>query len=42
LLTAASCYGNLLTQSILDGDWFCSLCSTKKSKTTVRLSCCLC
>jgi hypothetical protein len=42
LLTVASYYGNLLTQSIPNGDCFCSLCSAKKNKTAVRSSCCLC
>jgi NuA3 HAT complex component NTO1 len=38
-LTAASCYGNPLVQSIPDGDWFCS---AKKSKAAARPSYCLC
>jgi NuA3 HAT complex component NTO1 len=42
LLTATSCYDNPLTQSIPDGDWFCSLCSAKKSKVVARPSYCLC
>lgn len=42
LMVHASCYGNPLAQAIPDGDWFCSLCSAKKSKPTARPSCCLC
>ncbi|TVU21481.1 hypothetical protein EJB05_31117, partial [Eragrostis curvula] len=44
LMVHASCYGNPLAQSIPDGDWFCSLCSAKKSKAAAaaRPSCCLC
>jgi NuA3 HAT complex component NTO1 len=41
-LTTANCYGNPLTQSIPDGDWFCSLCFAKKSKATACPSCYLC
>ncbi|CAD6233146.1 unnamed protein product [Miscanthus lutarioriparius] len=35
LMVHASCYGNPLAQAIPDGDWFCSLCITKKSKPAV-------
>ncbi|CAO2209627.1 unnamed protein product [Urochloa humidicola] len=43
LMVHASCYGNPLAQAIPDGDWFCSLCSAKKSKpAAARPSCCLC
>jgi NuA3 HAT complex component NTO1 len=42
LMVHASCYGNPLAQAIPDGDWFCSLCSAKKSKPAVLPSCCLC
>ncbi|CAL4952017.1 unnamed protein product [Urochloa decumbens] len=42
LMVHASCYGNPLAQAIPDGDWFCSLCSAKKSKPAARPSCCLC
>uniref|UniRef100_A0A0A8Y1N2 PHD-type domain-containing protein n=1 Tax=Arundo donax TaxID=35708 RepID=A0A0A8Y1N2_ARUDO len=42
LMVHASCYGNPLAQAIPDGDWFCSLCSAKKSKSAARPSCCLC
>nr|CAB3471948.1 unnamed protein product [Digitaria exilis] len=42
LMVHASCYGNPLAQAIPDGDWFCSLCSAKKSKLAARPSCCLC
>jgi hypothetical protein len=39
LMVHASCYGSPLAQSIPDGDWFCSLCSAKKSKAAARPSC---
>ncbi|CAO2185955.1 unnamed protein product [Urochloa humidicola] len=42
LMVHASCYGNPLAQAIPDGDWFCLLCSAKKSKPAARPSCCLC
>uniref|UniRef100_A0A0A9E8L6 PHD-type domain-containing protein n=1 Tax=Arundo donax TaxID=35708 RepID=A0A0A9E8L6_ARUDO len=43
LMVHASCYGNPLALAIPDGDWFCSLCSAKKSKpAAARPSCCLC
>jgi NuA3 HAT complex component NTO1 len=42
LMVHASCYGSPLAQSIPDDDWFCSLCSAKKSKAAARPSCCLC
>ncbi|CAO2161342.1 unnamed protein product [Urochloa humidicola] len=42
LMVHASCYGNPLAQAIPDGDWFCSLCSAKKSKPAAHPSCCLC
>ncbi|KAL6627303.1 hypothetical protein ACP70R_031029 [Stipagrostis hirtigluma subsp. patula] len=42
LMVHATCYGNPLAQAIPDGDWFCSLCSAKKSKPAARPSCCLC
>lgn len=45
LMVHASCYGNPLAQAIPDGDWFCSLCSTNKSKAmeaAARPRCCLC
>ncbi|KAJ1282255.1 hypothetical protein BS78_03G037900 [Paspalum vaginatum] len=42
LMVHASCYGNPLAQAIPDGDWFCSLCSAKKSKPAARPICCLC
>ncbi|KAG2586545.1 lysine-specific demethylase 4B-like [Panicum virgatum] len=42
LMVHASCYGSPLAQAIPDGDWFCSLCTAKKSKPAARPSCCLC
>ncbi|RLM94220.1 lysine-specific demethylase 4B [Panicum miliaceum] len=42
LMVHASCYGNPLAQAIPDGDWFCSLCTVKKSMPAARPSCCLC
>jgi len=42
LMVHASCYGSPLAQAIPDGDWFCSLCTAKKSKPAASPSCCLC
>ncbi|XP_006643844.1 lysine-specific demethylase 4B [Oryza brachyantha] len=52
LMVHASCYGNPLAHSIPDGDWFCSVCSAAKARSTTtttskktkpfRPRCCLC
>jgi NuA3 HAT complex component NTO1 len=40
LMVHASCYGNPLIKSIPEGDWFCSVCSSKSPQK--KKKCCLC